>query len=102
MARTHPDRQAKLLYALNKLGASYQRCAQCNASEGNASDLHTVTQVPVSFDVKLDQEPRDERDRAGNTVLGGSRQRRTERAVIVCRRCGFVPTFDLNILEKHI
>lgn len=101
MSSTHPERQAKLLYALKKLGANYQRCTQCNASEGDPTDLHTVTQVSSNMDVILDQETRDERSRTRTMVVGGNR-RNTELAIIVCSRCGFVTTFDLKILEKHI
>ena len=45
MYQTHPDRQKKVLHVLKKLGMNYQRCNQCNASEGDPSDLHTVLQT---------------------------------------------------------
>ena len=102
MTKTHPDRQAKIIYALEKLGANYQRCTQCNAFEGDPSDLHTVTQVSVSLSVILDKETKDERNKARTIVLGGNNQRNSKVALIVCQQCGFSTQYDLEILEQHL
>ena len=101
MMQTHPKRQAKILYALKKLGVNYQRCVRCQASEGDPTDLHTVTQTSSSIDVLGDQETRDEQSRTGTWTVGGNR-RNMKSAIIVCQRCGFTTQYDLGILEQHI
>lgn len=101
MIRTHPDRQAKIFHALKKLDINYQRCAKCNASEGNPTDLHTATQILADLNVISDQETREEEERAGRITFGGS-QRRLKFVSIVCKKCGFITQFDLEILEQHI
>jgi len=102
MTRTHPDRQAKIFHALKKLDVNYQRCAKCNAFEGNPTDLHTATQILADLYVIPDQETRDEQERAGVWTVGSSNQLRSEFVFIVCKKCGFTTQFDLKILEQHI
>lgn len=102
MPQTHPDRQAKILNALEKLGANYQRCAQCNAFEGNSTDLHTATQISASLNVLSDQETRDEEERTRLWTVGGSPTLNSKFVMIVCKQCGFTTQFDLDVLEQHI
>lgn len=99
--QTHPKRQEKLLYALKKLDINYQRCTRCNAFEGNAADLHTVTQTTYTINVSSDQETRDQEARTGTFNVGGY-SRQVRRAIIVCKQCGFTTQYDLEILEKHV
>ncbi|MDE0339859.1 MAG: hypothetical protein OXI80_19455 [Caldilineaceae bacterium] len=101
MYQTHPDRQKKVLYVLKKLGMNYQRCNQCNASEGDPSDLHTVLQTSGFLYIMPDEETEEEKRRTG-TITVGTRNHRYKVAIITCKQCGYSAIFDLNILEQHL
>jgi len=100
--QTHPDRQAKLISALENLGVDLRTCARCNASEPNAADLHALTQVSAQVNVILDKETEKERADQGLQFFGESRHHTIKLASLICKRCGFSLGFDLNTLEQHL
>ena len=97
MNQTHPERQRKVLYALNKLGINYQRCAHCNASEDTPTDLHTVRQLSGYFYIMPDRETREE-ERNTTTFTVGRRNHEYQIAIITCGKCGHSAMFDLHVL----
>ena len=101
MNQTHPERQKKVLYALQKLGINYQRCTHCNTSEGTPGDLHIVRQLSGYFYIMPDRETKEEEANKGIRTMG-SRNHEYKIAIITCKHCGYSAMFDLHVLEEYI
>ena len=92
-------RQNQILKKLEQLGVNYSTCVRCKAQNPPDDNLHELTEVSETFNIKIDKiASREHRERGYTTSLHS--RRCFNLVYITCKRCGFKSEFDMDRLLK--
>ncbi len=93
-------RQNQILKNLEQLGVNYSTCVRCKAQNPPDDNLHELTEVSETFNIKIDKIASREQRERGYTTSPHSR-RCFNLVYITCKRCGFKSEFDMDRLQKE-